>query len=181
MGDFVAGYRTLLATGELAHRAAALESHLEHCDLCPCQCEVDRHRELGRCATPARPVIASWAPHHGEESPISGWRGSGTIFLANCNLRCVFCQNYDISQHPKDFIGRATTPDRLAEIMLELQADGCHNINWVSPTHQVPQLVRALEIAARRGLAVPIVYNTNAYDSLDALRLLDGIVDIYLP
>jgi putative pyruvate formate lyase activating enzyme len=137
--------------------------------------------ELGRCATPGLPVIASWGPHHGEEPPISGTRGSGTLFLANCNLRCVYCQNADISQRPRDFIGRASSLDELAAVMLELQADGCHNVNWVSPTHQVPQLVGALAIAAARGLRLPIVYNTNAYDSVEVLRLLDGIVDVYMP
>jgi putative pyruvate formate lyase activating enzyme len=125
--------------------------------------------------------VAAWHPHFGEEPPISGRRGSGTIFLANCNLRCVFCQNWDISQRPKDFVKQTMTPQQLAEVMVQLQAAGCHNINWVSPTHQVPQLVEALYLAAQIGLAIPIVYNTNAYDSLETLRLLEGIADIYLP
>jgi len=154
---------------------------LSACRVCPCRCGVDRHVGLGRCATPATALVASWAPHFGEEPPLSGQQGSGTIFLANCNLRCVFCQNHDISQAPKDFIGASQSHQTLAAIMLELQRAGCHNINWVSPTHQVPQLVRALAIAARNGLSLPVVYNTNAYDSLEVLRLLDGIADIYLP
>jgi len=181
VGGSLPSYRTLLFTGELAARAAALETMQEHCRLCPCECGVDRRRELGRCATPAAPVVASYGPHHGEEPPISGSRGSGTIFLANCNLRCAFCQNHDISQRPKDFMHGETTVEELAAIMLELQRHGCHNVNWVSPTHQAPQLVRALGVAAQHGLSLPVVYNTNAYDSLDVLRLLDGIIDIYLP
>ncbi|MEJ2581519.1 MAG: radical SAM protein, partial [Acidobacteriota bacterium] len=108
-------------------------------------------------------------------------RGSGTVFLANCNLRCVFCQNHDISQQPRSFAGQSITDEELASIFLELQDRGCHNINWVSPSHQVPQLVRALAVAAIRGLSIPIVYNTNGYDSIETLRLLDGIVDIYMP
>jgi putative pyruvate formate lyase activating enzyme len=178
---FAPGYLRLLATGELSRRVAELDRLLEACEVCPCACGVDRRRALGRCASPAEPVVASWGPHFGEEPPISGTRGSGTVFLANCNLRCVFCQNADISQRPKQFIGAAVTRAALAGVMLELQDAGCHNVNWVSPTHQVPQLVGALEIAARRGLRVPVVYNSNAYDSLAVLRLLDGVVDVYMP
>jgi len=178
---FVPGYRRLMATGELAARVGALHALERSCTLCPRECGVDRATALGRCVTGDRPVVASWGPHLGEEPPISGSRGSGTVFLANCNLRCVFCQNADISQRPKDHLRRSTTPKALAAAMLELQEDGCHNVNWVSPTHQVPQLVEALAIAAARGLALPIVYNTNAYDSPAVLRLLDGIVDVYMP
>jgi len=174
-------YLALAARGELRRRAAACAELLAPCRLCPRRCGVDRHVSLGTCATPAAPVVASWGPHHGEEPPISGSRGSGTIFLANCNLRCVFCQNSDISQRPRDFVGRATTPDTLAAAMLELQAEGCHNINWVSPTHQVPALLAALELAVAAGLSIPIVYNTNAYDSPEVLALLDGVVDVYMP
>jgi putative pyruvate formate lyase activating enzyme len=178
---FEAAYVGLLRSGELDRRVAALEVLLTPCKLCPRACAVDRHRELGRCATPDAPLVASWGPHLGEEPPISGARGSGTIFFANCNLRCVFCQNADISQHPREFVGRAITVEGLAAVMIELQEQGCHNVNWVSPTHQLPQLVAALAMAARRGLTLPIVYNTNAYDSVEALSLLDGIVDIYMP
>lgn len=175
------GYVSLLASGELAHRANLLRGLLSPCRVCPCRCEVDRHGGLGRCATPAGALVASWAPHFGEEPPLSGSRGSGTIFLANCNLRCVYCQNHDISQAPKEFIGAAQSAETVAAIMLKLQREGCHNINWVSPSHQVPALVQALAVAAQNGLSLPIVYNTNAYDSVEVLRLLDGIVDIYLP
>jgi putative pyruvate formate lyase activating enzyme len=175
------GYLALLARGELDRRVAALRDLISPCVLCPRRCRVDRWRRLGRCATPAAPVVASYGPHLGEEPPISGARGSGTLFLANCNLRCVFCQNAEISQRPRSFIGAGTTPEALAGIMIELQDDGCHNVNWVSPTHQVVALVEALAIAARRGLELPIVYNTNAYDSPEVLALLEGVVDVWMP
>jgi putative pyruvate formate lyase activating enzyme len=175
------GYRKLLVTGELSRRIAGLEAFLLNCELCPRRCQVDRRRELGRCFTGVEPTVASWGPHLGEEPPLSGSRGSGTVFLANCNLRCAFCQNADISQRPADYIGRASRPEDLAAAMLQLQAQGCHNINWVSPTHQVAALVRALALAAANGLSVPIVYNTNGFDSPATLELLDGVVDIYMP
>ncbi len=154
---------------------------LSSCTVCPRNCGVDRHSELGTCATGANPVVASWTPHFGEEPVLSGRRGSGTVFLANCNLRCVFCQNHDISQRPRNFMGRSISHDELAGVFLELQDRGCHNVNWVSPTHQVPQLVRSLVLAAQRGLTLPVVYNTNAYDSVEVLRLLEGVVDVWLP
>jgi len=175
------GYQELLRSGELERRAAALEAMLSSCTVCPRNCGVDRHRELGTCATGADPVVASWTQHFGEEPVLSGRRGSGTVFLANCNLRCVFCQNHDISQRPRDFMGRSISHDELAGVFLELQDRGCHNLNWVSPTHQVPQLVRSLVLAAQRGLSLPVVHNTNAYDSVEVLRLLDGVVDVWLP
>jgi putative pyruvate formate lyase activating enzyme len=178
---FEPGYRRLLTGGELQRRAARLESMLENCEACPRRCQVNRRRELGRCFTGVDPIVASWGPHMGEEPPLSGGKGSGTIFLANCNLRCAFCQNSDISQRPADHIGRTSGAAELAAAMLQLQADGCHNINWVSPTHQVPALVRALVLAAANGLSVPIVYNSNGYDSVAVLELLEGVVDIYMP
>ena len=176
-----ASYVGLARSGELDQRVEQLDALLADCTVCPRVCQVDRRRELGECATGADPVVASWNPHHGEEPVISCRRGSGTVFLANCNLRCAFCQNHDISQRPKAFANRSIADEELATIFIDLQDHGCHNINWVSPSHQVPQLVRALAIAARRGLAIPIVYNTNAYDSIEVLRLLEGIVDIYMP
>lgn len=176
-----ASYLRLARTGELDERAQALDAHLDDCTLCPHACRVDRSVELGACNTGTTPVIASWCPHHGEEPVISGRNGSGTVFLANCNLACAFCQNHDISQQPMRFLDATMTDARLASIFLELQDRGCHNLNWVSPSHQVPQLVRALALAAPRGLAVPIVYNTNAYDSVATLELLDGIVDVWMP
>jgi putative pyruvate formate lyase activating enzyme len=176
-----ASYLALARSGELEERAEKLDALLADCTVCPRECRVDRRQELGECATGADAVIASWNPHHGEEPVISCRRGSGTVFLANCNLRCAFCQNHDISQRSRTFLDRSMTDERLAAIFVDLQDYGCHNINWVSPSHQVPQLVRALAIAVNRGLSIPIVYNTNGYDSVDVLQLLDGLIDIYMP
>ncbi len=150
-----AGYVCLARSGELADRAARLDALLTDCVVCPRTCHVDRRRKLGECQTGTDSVVASWSPHHGEEPVISGCRGSGTVFLANCNLHCAFCQNHDISQQPHVFSGAAVADEELAAIFIELQDRGCHNINWVSPTHQVPQLVRALDIAARTGPLAP--------------------------
>jgi putative pyruvate formate lyase activating enzyme len=176
-----ASYVRLARSGELAARVAKLDALLADCTVCPRTCHVDRRRELGECATGHEAVIASWSPHHGEEPVISCSRGSGTVFLANCNLRCAFCQNHDISQRPRAYADRSITDEELATIFIDLQDHGCHNINWVSPSHQVPQLVRSLAIAVGRGLSIPIVYNTNAYESIEVLHLLDGIIDIYMP
>jgi len=171
----------LARSGELDKRILRLDELLNNCTVCPRECRIDRRAELGDCATGTEAVVASWAPHFGEEPVISCRQGSGTVFLANCNLRCVFCQNHDISQRPGDFTGSGVSTERLAGVFLELQDRGCHNINWVSPSHQVPQLVRALAVATLRGLTLPIVYNTNGYDSVHTLELLDGIVDVYMP
>jgi putative pyruvate formate lyase activating enzyme len=130
------------------------------------------------CRTGERAVVHSHGPHHGEENPLRGWNGSGTIFFSWCNLRCVYCQNWDISQKGH---GREVEPEELADMMLGLQAMGCHNINFVSPSHVVAQIIAAVAIAAPRGLDLPLVYNTGGHDSLEALRLLDGIIDIYMP
>jgi putative pyruvate formate lyase activating enzyme len=176
-----ASYVVSARRGELAARASRLDALLNDCTVCPRECRVDRRREVGECGTGAEAVVASWSPHHGEEPVISASRGSGTVFLANCNLRCAFCQNHDISQRPGTFSGAAIADEELAAICIDLQDRGCHNINWVSPSHQVPQLVRALEIAARRGLTLPTVYNSNGYDSVEVLRLLDGVIDIWMP
>jgi len=176
-----ASYVRLAKSGELESRVRKLDALLSDCTVCPRECRVDRRTELGTCSTGAEAVVASWNPHHGEEPVISCRRGSGTVFLANCNLHCAFCQNHDISQRPRDLAGREIPAEELATIFIDLQDRGCHNINWVSPSHQVPQLVRALAVAARRGLELPIVYNTNGYDSVVVLRLLDGVVDIWMP
>ncbi|MFB3881778.1 MAG: radical SAM protein [Armatimonadota bacterium] len=168
-----------LAAAELAERAAALRELMRACRLCPRRCGVDRLAgETGACRTGDRPVVSSYGPHFGEERPLVGRGGSGTIFLTHCNLHCIFCQNYDISQLGD---GRVTTVEYVAEVMLALQEQGCHNINWVSPTHQAPALVEATAIARTRGLRLPIVYNCGGYESVETLRLLDGIVDIYMP
>ena len=169
-----------LSQAELERRAAEAHELLgERCVVCPRGCKVDRRADVaGLCAIGRHAVVASYFPHFGEEDCLRGWRGSGTIFFSGCNLRCVFCQNHNISWEVR---GEVVTPERLAEMMLELQAIGCHNINWVTPENVVPQILDALPIAFARGLALPIVYNTSAYDSLDSLRLMEGIVDVYMP
>jgi putative pyruvate formate lyase activating enzyme len=167
---------------ELQQRASRLTTRLASCDICPRVCRVNRlEDELGYCHSGALPIIASYCAHRGEEPAISGMRGSGTIFFANCNLRCAFCQNYQISQDWRKQRTNEVSIERLAEMMLELQAQGCHNINFVSPSHFVPQIVAALAAAVPKGLKIPLVYNTNAYDSLQTLKELAGIIDIYLP
>jgi len=173
-------YVALLESGELARRAGRAREHLRDCDLCARYCRVDRLAgiEGAVCHTGERARVASYGPHHGEEDLLRGSRGSGTIFFSWCNLRCVYCQNWDVSQRPA---GREVEPAELAGMMLALQAQGCHNINLVSPSHVVAQIIAAVLDAAGRGLRLPLVYNTGGYDSLEALRLLEGIVDIYMP
>lgn len=152
---------------------------LEECCLCPRHCGVNRLAgESGKCHITSQAVVSSYGPHFGEEAPLVGRHGSGTIFFTYCNLRCVFCQNYTISQWGE---GSPVTKEKLAGMMLSLQAKGCHNINLVSPTHVVPYILEALELAVERGLYLPLVYNTGGYDSVATLKLLDGIVDIYMP
>jgi putative pyruvate formate lyase activating enzyme len=177
---FRPAYLALLESGALKRRVATAWTHLESCDLCARYCRVNRLRGVAGavCRTGERAVVASYGSHHGEEDPLRGQRGSGTIFFTWCNLRCVFCQNWDISQKG---MGREVTPDELAAMMLALQEAGCHNINLVSPSHVVAQILAALSIVAGRGLRLPLVYNTGGYDSSEALALLDGVVDIYMP
>src|SRR5213593_1421054 len=175
-------YLRLLKTGELKRRVEALETLLARCTVCPRDCLNNRsNNESAACYSGRLPIVSSFTAHFGEEPPLVGTRGAGNIFFGNCNLRCVYCQNYQISQTHKEQIKNEVTHERLAEMMLELQAHGCHNINFVSPTHFAPQMARAILIAAQQGLRLPIVYNTNAYDSVEVLRLLDGLIDVYLP
>jgi putative pyruvate formate lyase activating enzyme len=178
--EFQPAYLALAPSGELAKRAETAYRHLEDCDLCARYCRVNRRKgiEGAVCRTGERAVVASYGAHHGEEDPLRGWAGSGTIFFSWCNLRCVFCQNWDISQRG---VGREVEPREIADMMLALQAQGCHNINLVSPSHVVAQIIAAVADAAARGLRVPLVYNTGGYDSPETLALLDGIVDIYMP
>ena len=177
-----ASYLQLLRTGELSRRVASLEALLERCTVCPRDCLNNRLKdEVAACYSGRLPIVSSYTAHFGEEPPLVGTRGAGNIFFGNCNLRCVYCQNYQISQTHKEQIRNEVTHERLAEMMLELQARGCHNINFVSPTHFAPQMARAILLAAEQGLRLPIVYNTNAYDSVEVLKLLDGIVSVYLP
>src|ERR671938_125044 len=175
-------YLALYESCELEKRVQALEKLLFSCTICPHDCGNNRMKdELARCYSGRLPIVSSYTQHFGEEPALVGTEGAGNIFLGNCNLRCVYCQNYQISQAHKEQIKNEVTHERLAEMMLELQARGCHNINFVSPTHFAPQMARAVLIAAARGLRLPIVYNTNAYDSVEVLRLLDRVVDVYLP
>ncbi len=168
--------------GELENRVEQLEKLLERCTICPKDCGNNRlNDEIAACYSGRLPIVSSYTAHFGEEPCLSGSKGAGNIFFGNCNLRCVYCQNYQISQTWKQQKRNEVTHERLAEMMLELQERGCHNIGFVSPTHFAPQMARAILIAAEKGLRLPIVYNTNAYDSVEVLRLLDGIVDIYLP
>jgi putative pyruvate formate lyase activating enzyme len=172
-------YLALERSGELKQREEALWAMLESCRLCPRECGVNRlHGETGICSSGRWLKVFSSGPHFGEEPPLVGRSGSGTIFFSNCNLLCVYCQNWEIN-HRGD--GTLTNHNELSKTMLRLQASGCHNINLVTPTHIVPHIVKGLRIAARQGLRLPLVYNTGGYDSLEVLRLLDGVVDIYLP
>ncbi len=168
-----------LGAQEIERRAAEALATLESCQVCPRNCRVDRlHDKTAVCKSGRYALVGSHFPHFGEEDCLRGWKGSGTIFFSWCNLRCVFCQNSDISQKGE---GSVVTPECLADMMLELQAIGCHNINFVTPEHVVPQILEALPRAIRGGLRLPIVYNTSAYDSLESIRWMDGIVDIYMP
>jgi putative pyruvate formate lyase activating enzyme len=180
LGRFEPAYLALLRSGELKRRAAAAYARLEECDICARECGANRRlgAEKAGCHTGDRAMVASYGPHFGEEEPLVGRGGSGTIFFAWCNLRCQFCQNYDISQGGQ---GRAVEPEELAAIMLSLQSAGCHNINLVSPSHVVPQVLLGLLLAAEAGLRLPLVYNSGGYDSQRTLALLDGVVDVYMP
>jgi putative pyruvate formate lyase activating enzyme len=168
-----------LPSGALAGKVKEAEAILKNCTLCPRECKVDRTAgKLGFCRTGDKPFVSSWGPHFGEERPLVGRHGSGTIFFSHCNLGCLFCQNYTISHLGE---GREMSFEALADVMLELQAQGCHNINLVTPTHQMPMILRSLSIAAEGGLRAPIVYNCGGYEGLEAIKILDGVVDIYMP
>jgi putative pyruvate formate lyase activating enzyme len=171
-----------LPPGELRARADRALAALADCRLCPRDCGVDRLAgKWAACKTGRLAVVSSHFPHVGEEDCLRGWNGSGTIFFGHCNLRCVFCQNYEISQAIRPAAEPGEPPESIAAMMLELQRLGCHNINFVTPEHVVPQVLEALVLAVEGGLAVPLVYNTSAYDSMESLALLDGVIDIYMP
>ncbi|MGC9005570.1 MAG: radical SAM protein [Candidatus Micrarchaeia archaeon] len=156
-----------------------LYKRMEKCDLCPRKCGVNRMAgQKGYCKVNGKPIVSSYFPHHGEEKVIRGWKGSGTIFFTGCNLGCIFCQNFDISHLMH---GYETSVERIVEMMLELEREGCHNINLVTPTHQIAFIVDAIEKAREMGLRIPIVYNTGTYDSPDVIKMLDGVVEIYMP
>lgn len=172
-------YLQLRHTKRFSERVREALDLLRNCQVCPHQCGVNRLAgETGKCRTGRQATVSSYGPHFGEEAPLVGIHGSGTIFFANCNLKCIFCQNYTISQLGE---GSTVTKEGLAKIMLSLQQRGCHNINLVSPTHVVPQILEAVEIAVNSGLIIPLVYNSGGYDSIQTLKLLEGIVDIYMP
>jgi putative pyruvate formate lyase activating enzyme len=179
-GSVEPAWMALHRSGELARRARIADEHLEDCDLCARYCHVNRKETLEGvvCRTGELAIVNSAGPHHGEEDALRGWRGSGTIFFSRCNMRCVFCQNWETSWKGR---GEEKTAAELANIMLNLQSMGCHNINFVSASHVVAQILSALVIAAGEGLRLPLVYNSGGYDSLEALELLDGVVDIYMP
>jgi putative pyruvate formate lyase activating enzyme len=179
LDPFEPAYFALKRSGELERRVQTGLRELEDCCACPRNCHVNRAGgESAVCHTGRYARVASAFPHFGEEDCLRGWNGSGTIFFGLCNLRCVFCQNWDISQKPA---GAACPPEKIAALALDLQRNGCHNINFVTPEHVVPQVLEAIDVGVARGLRLPIVYNTSAYDSVASLRLLDGVVDIYMP
>jgi putative pyruvate formate lyase activating enzyme len=172
-------YLEKLSFGELQERSSQLKEKMSQCTLCPHACLAERAKgKIGVCRSTNEVFISSYGPHYGEEPPLVGAFGSGTIFFTGCNLHCVFCQNYDISQLRH---GVKCSIGELAEIMLKLQSRGCHNINLVTPTHFISQIVEALIIAVEKGLEIPIVYNCGGYESVDTIKLLDGLIDIYMP
>jgi putative pyruvate formate lyase activating enzyme len=177
------GYLDLFKSGELIRRVEALEARLKRCDICPRQCFANRAAgERKFCQSAALPIVSSYCAHKGEEPAISGTRGSGTIFFGNCNMACVYCQNYQISQDPQNQRKNEITCTELAKRMIYLQDElNCHNINLVSPTHFVPQITRAVLEAIPLGLHIPLVYNTGGYERVETIALLDGVIDIYLP
>jgi putative pyruvate formate lyase activating enzyme len=177
--EFVPAYVRAYEAGMLQERAARAVESLRGCRVCPRDCQVDRfNNKIGVCRSGRLARVASAFPHFGEEDCLRGWNGSGTIFFSWCNLRCVFCQNFETSQRGD---GAEVTGEALADMMLALQSAGCHNLNFVTPEHVVPQILEALVLAVGRGLRLPLVYNTSAYDSLESLRFMDGVVDIYMP
>lgn len=179
MASFIPQYQKSFKNGELHRKVLQAADKLADCSLCPRRCHVDRSaNETGYCRTGRNAVVASYHAHFGEEEPLVGKNGSGTIFFSHCNLLCNFCQNYDISHGGN---GQEISSRKLADIMLSLQTAGCHNINFVTPSHVVPQILSAVEIAAAEGLYVPLVYNTGGYDRVKTLQLLDGVIDIYMP
>ena len=172
-------YIELLKNGGLSKKVKEAQKHITHCNLCPHKCGVNRKEELGVCQGCYKAIVSSYGPHFGEESVLVGSRGSGTIFFGYCNMKCVFCQNYELSHHGQ---GEIVSNERLAEIMLLLQNHyGCHNINLVTPTHYIPNILEAIFLAAEKGLKLPIVYNTGGYESLATLKILEGVIDIYMP
>ncbi len=180
--NFIPSYIKLLHNGELYKRAEKAYASLASCTSCPRDCNVDRiNDEYGICTSGHLPIVSSYTPHFGEEPVLSGTNGAGNIFFGNCNLKCIYCQNFEISQNPKIEKEKEVSHSRLAEIMIELQSKSCHNIGLVSPTHFSATILKSIYLAAQQGLKLPIIYNTNGYDSVEMLKLYDDVVDIYLP
>ena len=179
---WIPSYIELLHNGELYKRAEKAYASLASCTSCPRDCNVDRiNDEYGICTSGHLPIVSSYTPHFGEEPVLSGTNGAGNIFFGNCNLKCIYCQNFEISQNPKIEKEKEVSHSRLAEIMIELQSKSCHNIGLVSPTHFSATILKSIYLAAQQGLKLPIIYNTNGYDSVEMLKLYDDVVDIYLP
>ncbi|MEW6701869.1 MAG: radical SAM protein [Bacteroidota bacterium] len=179
---FIPSYINLFISGELKRRTEAAQKILESCTSCPRNCKIDRTQDqLGICVSGHLPIVSSYTKHFGEEPVLSGACGAGNIFFGNCNLKCIFCQNFEISQNWKEEKKNETSFERLAGIMIELQESRCHNIGLVSPTHFSPQILKSIYLAVQKGLHLPIIYNTNGYDSVEMLKLYNGVVDIYLP
>lgn len=179
---FIPSYIKLLQNGELKTRSEKAYNNLLSCTSCPRDCNVNRIAgELGICTSGHLPIVSSYTPHFGEEPVLSATKGAGNIFFGNCNLKCIYCQNFEISQNPKSESQNEVTHERLAEIMIELQKKDCHNIGLVSPSHFSATILKSIYIAAKKGLKLPIIYNTNGYDSVEMLKLYEGVVDIYLP
>ena len=182
MADFIPAYFKLLQTGELFERVEKAYANLASCTSCPRDCNADRiNGEYGICTSGHLPIVSSFTAHFGEEPVLSGTNGAGNIFFGNCNLKCIYCQNFEISQNPKDERNNEVTNERLADIMIELQNKNVHNIGLVSPTHFSATILKSIYLAAQKGLKLPIIYNTNGYDSVEMLKLYDGVIDIYLP
>lgn len=179
---FIPSYIKLLHNGELLNRAEKAYASLKSCTSCPRDCNVDRiNGEYGICTSGHLPIVSSYTPHFGEEPVLSGTKGAGNIFFGNCNLKCIYCQNFEISQNPNIEKRNEVNHQRLAEIMLDLQNKNCHNIGLVSPTHFSATILKSIYLAAQKGLKLSILYNTNGYDSVEMLKLYDGVIDIYLP
>jgi putative pyruvate formate lyase activating enzyme len=180
--NFIPSYIKLLRSGELNARAEEAYNNLVNCTSCPRDCKVDRiNGEYGICTSGHLPIVSSYTPHFGEEPVLSGTNGAGNIFFGNCNLKCIYCQNFEISQNPIIEKQKEVSHNRLAEIMIELQNKACHNIGLVSPTHFSATILKSIYLAAQQGLNLPIIYNTNGYDSVEMLKLYDGVIDVYLP
>lgn len=172
-------YLSLYESGDLRERVEKAKEISKRCVLCPRVCMANRYKgDIGECGVGRYALISAYGPHFGEERVLRGWRGSGTVFFAGCNMRCVYCQNYEISQYKE---GYEVSPEELAWIFLRVQEMGCHNLNLVTPSHVIWQILEALYIAVQRGFKLPIVYNTSSYDSIQSLKLMEGIVDVYMP